>query len=181
MSSTRQRIVVAVVAVVVVAAIVFVVLRQRPTAEATAVVVRRTVTETAVMSGRVIAARRVELGVSQPGVVTAVNVDEGQEVADGDVLVQLDDRLERAAVAQAKAQVQQANAQLQDVVGPVRARAVAAVAVAAAQLAQAEQGSERLRRLLEQGAAMAAPRSLSPEPPSPSPRRRRNRPKPGCR
>ena len=152
MSSTRQRIVVAVV-VVVVAAIVFVVLRQRPTAEATAVVVRRTVTETAVMSGRVIAARRVELGVSQPGVVTAVNVDEGQEVADGDVLVQLDDRLERAAVAQAKAQVQQANAQLQDVVGPVRARAVAAVAVAAAQLAQAEQGSERLRRLLEQGAA----------------------------
>lgn len=157
---SRKRLVLlvgaAVIAVVVVA--VGVLVTRAPTNAATITVATRTVTETAVMSGRIVARRRVDVGVSQPGIVAAVAVDEGQQVLDGALLVQLDDRAERAALAQAKAQVQQAKAQLDDVVTTSHARALAAVAVAVAETARAEQNAVRLQRLLDQGATTVSER-----------------------
>ena len=129
------------------------VVSRRATAPTTASVQTRAVVESAVMSGRVVAAERLALGVSAPGVVARVAVDEGQEVNTGDLLVQLDDRLEKASLAQARAQVQQARAQLQDAQGAGRARAAATLAVAQAQRAQAELQASRAKRLADQGAA----------------------------
>lgn len=150
----RKQAVIGIAVVVVIAAGsgAFVVLR-RATAPTTASVQTRAVVESAVMSGRVVAAERLALGVSAPGVVARVAVDEGQEVSTGDLLVQLDDRLEKASLAQARAQVQQAKAQLQDAQGAGRARAAATLAVAQAQRAQAELQASRAKRLTDQGAA----------------------------
>lgn len=155
---TRTRVVVLAVVVAAAVAVVAVMFARAPAAAATATIATQTVTETAVMSGRVVARRRVDVGVSQPGIVAAVAVDEGQQVLDGALLVQLDDRAERAALAQAKAQVQQAKAQLDDVVSTGHARALAALAVAAAETARAEQNAARLQRLLDQGATTVSER-----------------------
>ncbi len=156
---SRKRIVLIVgAAVLVVGGVVAFFVTRAPAHVATVALATRTVTETAVMSGRVVARRRIDVGVSQPGIVAAVAVDEGQQVLDGALLVQLDDRAERAALAQAKAQVQQAKAQLADVVTTSHARALAAVAVAAAETARAEQNAQRMQRLLDQGATTVSER-----------------------
>jgi HlyD family secretion protein len=156
---SRKRIVLIVGAIVlVVGGVVAFFVTRAPANAATATIATRTVTETAVMSGRVVARRRIEVGVSQPGIVAAVAVDEGQQVLDGALLLQLDDRAERAALAQARAQVQQAKAQLDDIVTTSHARAVAAAAVAIAETARAEQNATRLQRLLDQGATTVSER-----------------------
>jgi HlyD family secretion protein len=147
-----------VVALLVAVGIGAVLMTRRSTAPTTTTVANRTVVESAVMSGRVSAAARLELGVSAPGIVAKVAVTEGQVVAAGDLLVQLDDALERAALAQARAQVLQAKAQLQEAQGSGRARAAAALAVAEAERAKAELQATRIKRLAEQGAAPALDR-----------------------
>jgi len=147
-----------VVAVLVAVGIGALLMTRRSAAPTTTTVANRTVVESAVMSGRVSAAARLELGVSAPGIVAKVAVTEGQLVAEGDLLVQLDDALERAAMAQARAQVLQAKAQLQEAQGSGRARAAAALAVAEAERAKAELQATRIKRLAEQGAAPALDR-----------------------
>jgi HlyD family secretion protein len=79
----------------------------------TATVAARTDLEQHVVaSGRVRVVTRVQLSAQIPGRVVTVRVVEGQRVKAGALLVQMDDREARAAVAQAKAAVSQASARV---------------------------------------------------------------------
>jgi HlyD family secretion protein len=73
---------------------------------------RGEIVQTVVASGRVITPLRVSIGAVITERVARIPVDEGQSVRGGDVLIALDDRDERAAVAQAQATVEQAEAKL---------------------------------------------------------------------
>ena len=75
-------------------------------------VVRGDLVQTVVASGRVITPQRVSIGAVITERVARIPVGEGQAVRQGDVLIQLDDRDERAALAQAQAAVEQADAKL---------------------------------------------------------------------
>ena len=66
-------------------------------------VVRGDLVQTVVASGRVTTPQRVSVGAVVTERVARIPVDEGQTVRRGDVLIELDDRDERAAVAQAEA------------------------------------------------------------------------------
>jgi len=78
-------------------------------------VVRGDLVQTVVASGRVTTPQRVEIGATQTERVARIPVREGQAVRRGDLLVELDDRDERAAVAQAQAAIDQAEAKLRQV------------------------------------------------------------------
>jgi HlyD family secretion protein len=80
----------------------------------------------------------VQVAAQIAGLVVAVGAAEGQRVAAGDLLVQLDDGAERAAVAQAEAAVGQARARVDQL------RRVGAI-VATEALRQAETNLERAR------------------------------------
>ena len=66
---------------------------------------RGTVIETVVASGRVLAPSQAKVGASLIGVIERVAVEEGQAVARGDLLIELQDDEARAAVARAEATV----------------------------------------------------------------------------
>ena len=74
--------------------------------------IRSDIMQTVVASGRVMTPLRVSVGAVITERVARIPVDEGQSVRTGDVLIALDDRDERAAVAQAQAAVAQAEAKL---------------------------------------------------------------------
>lgn len=123
-----------------------------PKQAATVVVERRDIRETAVASGRVVAPSRIEVGVVGAGVVAEVRVVEGQAVKAGDVLLRLDDRVELAAIAQARAAVSQARARVFEVRESQRQRAAANLAAADAELARATTQHDRARKLAAAGA-----------------------------
>ena len=75
-------------------------------------VTRRDLVQTVVASGRVTTPQRVSVSTVITEAVVKIPVAEGQAVRRGDVLIELDDRDERAAVAQAQAAVAQAEAKL---------------------------------------------------------------------
>jgi len=106
-----------------------------------------------VASGRVVAPARIEVGVVQGGVVANVVAREGQEVKAGDLLLRLDDRIEAAGVAQAKAAVAQARARLLEVTEVQRGRTHAALAAAEADLHRARAQAERTRSLAASGSS----------------------------
>ena len=68
--------------------------------------------QTVVASGRVMTPQRVSVGGVVTEWVASIPVEEGQTVRRGETLILLDDRDERAAVAQAQAAVEQAEAKL---------------------------------------------------------------------
>jgi len=70
-------------------------------------------TQTVVASGRVISPERVSIAAQVVGRVARVAVDEGSEVVDGQLLIELDSRDARAALASAEATLALATAQLQ--------------------------------------------------------------------
>jgi HlyD family secretion protein len=74
--------------------------------------VRSDLVQSVVASGRIMTPQRVAVGAVITGRVERIPVQEGQSVKRGDVLVALDDRDERAAVAQARAAVAQAEAKV---------------------------------------------------------------------
>jgi len=74
--------------------------------------VRSDLVQTVVASGRIMTPQRVSAGVVTTGRVARIPVQEGQRVRGGDVLLALDDRDERAVVAQARAAVAQAEAKV---------------------------------------------------------------------
>lgn len=119
----------------------------------TVVVQRRDVRETAVASGRVVAPARIEVGVVGAGVVAEVEVSEGQTVKAGDVLLRLDDRVEVAAVAQARAALAQARARLVEVRQLQRGRAQANLMAADAELQRALSTLTRTKKLADSGAS----------------------------
>ena len=114
-------------------------------------ILRRDFAQSVVASGHVEAPHRASIAAVLTGKVLRVPVAEGQAVAAGQVLVQLDDREWRAAAAQADAGVDQAQArvhQLREVDFPVADQAVREAEVT---LRNARQQRERSAELLKQG------------------------------
>jgi HlyD family secretion protein len=90
-------------------------------------VIRQDFVQTVVASGRVETPHRVDVGVQVTGTVRAVPVTEGQTVAAGATLIELEASELRAALDQAQHAVQAASArlrQLQEVQSPLAAQAV---------------------------------------------------------
>lgn len=141
--------------VILLAAGAYALVRMRGPTVATATVQRRDLEQHLVSSGRVRVPTRVQIAAQSPGLVVSVAAVEGQRVKAGDVLVQLDDASERAAVAQAEAAVSQAKAR----VGQLR-RVGAIVATESARQAQtnlerAEADFARAEKLAATGAVSA--------------------------
>ena len=114
-------------------------------------VVQRDFVQSVVASGRVETPHRVDLGAQITGTVQRVPVAEGQSVAAGTALIELESTELRAALSQASRAVLQAQArlrQLREVQGPV---ADQALAQAQANHAAARQALARSRELLGQG------------------------------
>jgi HlyD family secretion protein len=78
----------------------------------TSVVVRRDITQTVVVSGRVQNPFRLDIGAQVVGVVRRVPVREGQSVQAGELLIELDDSESRASWAQARSATEVAQLQL---------------------------------------------------------------------
>lgn len=102
-----------------------------------------------VASGRVRVPTRVQIAAQASGLVVAVGAAEGQHVKAGDLLVQIDDREQRAAVAQAEAAVKQANARVDQL------RRVGAI-VATQALREAESNLDHAQRELDRADKLVA-------------------------
>ncbi len=107
-------------------------------------------------SARVQAPARVDVGATLTGRVERVQVREGDTVAAGQPLVQLETDELRAAVAQAQAALAQAQARLAAQRAVARPSADATLAQAEATLASAERELARHRDLVERGFVSAA-------------------------
>lgn len=105
---------------------------------------RRDVVRTIVLTGRVRTPASPQVGATTTGTVQRVLVREGDRVSSRQLLVQLDDALARAAVAEARAMLASSSGQAQS------AREQAATAVR-----QTARDLERARRLYEAGAMSA--------------------------
>jgi HlyD family secretion protein len=117
-------------------------------------VVRQDFVQTVVASGRVETPHRVEVGVQVTGRVRTVPVSEGQVVAAGATLIELDASELRAALDQAQHTVQAASArmrQLREVQSPLAAQA----------LRQAELAYEATRDALRRSEALLAAGAIS--------------------
>lgn len=102
-------------------------------------------------SGRVATASRVDVGATLTGRVAAVRVDAGEAVRRGDVLLTLETDELDAAVAQAVAAEQQAQARIAGITGPARRGATAGVAQAASVLTAAQAEARRTEELVATG------------------------------
>ena len=107
-------------------------------------------------SARVATLSRVEIGSTVTARVAQVLVDEGAQVHQGDVLVQLEADEQRAALAQAVASEQQAQARVAGLRSSGRSAANAALAQAEATLAAARQSFKRAQQLVAEGFYSAA-------------------------
>lgn len=96
--------------------------------------------QTVVATGRVVAVSRTEIGSEVAGVVVERLVQEGEQVAVGDLLLSL-------SSDEVAAQVRQANAQLAQLTSSTRPQATVEVANAQVALAQASRNVERRRDL----------------------------------
>jgi HlyD family secretion protein len=114
-------------------------------------VVRGNLVQTVVATGRVTTPQRVSVGAVVTERVVRIPVEEGQRVRRGDVLIALDDRDERAAIAQAQAAVAQAEARIRQLreVGLPAARQ--SLAQAEANLVLARQQHDRALDLKAKG------------------------------
>ncbi|WP_373046653.1 efflux RND transporter periplasmic adaptor subunit [Vulgatibacter sp.] len=113
---------------------------------------RRELVQSLVVTGRVLAPARIEVGPLTSGNVAELLVEEGDPVERGQLLLRLDDAEEQAAVAQARAALEQAlarQAQLRSVQLP---QARAGVRRAEAELEQARRQYQRYAELHRVGA-----------------------------
>lgn len=106
-----------------------------------------------VATGRTLPLARFHLGSVVLGTVLRVDAEEGAQVEKGQVLVQFDDAEARAAVAQSKAAVQQAEARFSQVGGVGAKVALESVRQAATRRDQAAVDLEREQSLLASGAS----------------------------
>lgn len=110
-------------------------------------VVQRDFVQTVVASGRIESPHRVDLGVQITGTVRAVPVNEGQSVAAGQVLIQLEDAELVASARQAELAVTQAQAklrQLREVQAPLAEQAALQAQVNQATSTRALQRTQEL-------------------------------------
>ena len=130
------------------------VMRMRGPTVRTTRAVRKDLEQHVVASGRVRVPTRVQIAAQVSGLVEAVGAVEGQHVRAGDLLVQIDDREQRAAVAQAEAGVKQASARVDQL------RRVGAI-VATQALREAETNLGRARLELERTQKLVAAAAVS--------------------
>ena len=107
-------------------------------------------------SARVATLSRVEIGSTVTARVAQVLVDEGAQVRQGEVLVQLEADEQRAALAQAIAAEQQAQARVAGLRSSGRSVANAALAQAEATLTAARKSFQRAQQLVAEGFYSAA-------------------------
>ncbi len=133
------------------AAVIFFVIRPKPVTvqfvTATVVDIQTSV----VASGRVLPPARVDIGATITGRVETVHVREGARVAENEILVELEQRELKAAVAQAQAAVKRAQARVNSVQTLALPTAVAAQQQAQANLSLAEREAQRARDLRAKG------------------------------
>lgn len=113
---------------------------------------RRDLEQHLVASGRVRVPTRVQVSAQLSGLVVAVGAVAGQRVKQGDLLVQLDDSAERAAVAQAEAAVKQAQARVEQLRRVGAIVATESLRQAESNLAKAEDDLARATKLASSGA-----------------------------
>ena len=138
--------------VLVIAAAVVFAIRSRGPLVRTTLAVRRDLEQHLVASGRVRVPTRVQIAAQTAGLVVAVGAVEGQRVKTGDLLVQIDDSADRAAVAQAEAAVKQAAARVEQLKRVGAIVTTEAVRQAESNLARAETELARTTQLVESGA-----------------------------
>jgi HlyD family secretion protein len=107
--------------------------------------------QTVVASGRIMTPQRVSIGAVITERVARIPVEEGQSVHRGEVLIELDDTDERAALAQAQASVAQAEAKLRQLREVALPAAEQGLAQAQANSLQARQAFDRTKTLQERG------------------------------
>jgi HlyD family secretion protein len=107
--------------------------------------------QTVVASGRIMTPQRVSIGAVITERVARIPVEEGQKVHRGEVLIELDDTDERAALAQAQASVAQAEAKLRQLREVALPAAEQGLAQAQANSLQARQAYDRTKTLQERG------------------------------
>ena len=107
--------------------------------------------QTVVASGRVISPQRVSVALQGTGRVMRVAVVEGQTVQRGELLIELDNSDSRASLAQATAEVAQAQARLRQLGELDQPQAAQALAQAQATAEQARKALDRNRTLVVQG------------------------------
>lgn len=126
-------------------------LAARPQAVRTAAVQRGDIVQAVVVSGRVEAVARIDVGAEVTATVRAVLVREGETVRAGQPLVLLADDEARAAVAQAQAALQEARLRQREQSAVSAPLAEQTLAQAEATLRNAEREAERARALVAQG------------------------------
>jgi len=107
--------------------------------------------QTVVASGRIMTPQRVSIGAVITERVARIPVEEGQSVRRGEVLIELDDTDERAALAQAQASVAQAEAKLRQLREVALPAAEQGLLQAQANSLQARQAYDRTKTLQERG------------------------------
>jgi HlyD family secretion protein len=118
----------------------------------TVAVVRGDLVQTIVASGRVATPQRVAIGTELTGRVDAIPVDEGQHVTRGQLLIQLNDDDERAALAQADAGIAQASAKLGQIRDVALPAAQQSLRQTQSNLTQAQQQFARTEEMTTRGA-----------------------------
>jgi HlyD family secretion protein len=118
----------------------------------TVAVVRGDLVQTIVASGRVATPQRVAIGTELTGRVDAIPVDEGQRVTRGQLLIQLNDDDERAALAQADAGIAQASAKLGQIRDVALPAAQQSLRQAQSNLTHAQQQFARTEEMTTRGA-----------------------------
>ena len=113
--------------------------------------VRGDLVQTVVASGRIITPQRLAVGAVVTEHVARIPVNEGQKVRKGDVLIELDDKDERAAVEQSKASVAQAEAKVRQLRELALPAAEQTFVQAQATALQARQQFDRMKTLRERG------------------------------
>lgn len=112
---------------------------------------REDLVQTVVATGRVITPARIELGAVAVGTIAKVNAREGERVAAGTVLANLKDDEQRAAVAQARATLSEAEARIAQLGKLAAPMADQALRQAEANFVWTRDELERTRRLAEKG------------------------------
>ena len=112
------------------------------------IVVRSELVQSVVASGRVMTPQRVSIAAEAAGRVVRVPVAEGQRVSHGQVLIELDQTDERAAVAQAQAGIAQAEAKVRQLTVARASRGRAKRQQAEANVTQAQQQYQRTKDLV---------------------------------
>src|SRR5512146_1237751 len=113
--------------------------------------VRSDLIQTVVASGRITTPQRVSVGAVITSRVLRIPVEEGQSVRRGQILIELDDKDERAAVAQAQAAAAQAEAKMRQLREVALPTARQSLIQAGANAVQARQQYERNKDLKAKG------------------------------